>query len=215
MKIPSELSQAYYEHLVSQGKRPQSVASFCLTWGLTEADFYEQYGSFSAIEGEFILQYFITTIDQLESDPDYLSYDVGTKLLSVYFTWLAVMGEHRSFIKVVDRLAKPQLLGLPAYLVPVKEEFMDFVRRLLKQGLQSGELSDRWVLSRYYKNLLWTNARFVLDYWLHDQSKSFERSDAAIEKSARFALDLIRPNAFDSGIDLVRFLVQNTKDSTR
>jgi len=202
MKTPR---QAYVAYVLQHGARPPSVQSFAESLGLSEADFYQSYASFEALEAEIFNGYLEETIAQLEADPDYLQYDVAGKLLSVYYTWLAVLNEQRSLVAFMDRKSSA-LLGAPPYQELAREEFIDLVQRIVKQGLETGELADRWFLSRYYQDLIWVNARFVLDYWLHDRSRSFERTDAAIEKSVRFTLDLIRPNAIDSGVDLLRFL---------
>lgn len=207
MQDASTLKSTYTDLVLSTGKRPASVRSFAESMGQQERDFYQFFASFDALEAAIFNDYFQTAVQQLEADPEYQQYEVGTKLLSIYYTWLAVLNDHRSMVQFMEKQNR-RGFALPIYQEQVKEEFTDLVRRVLKSGLNEGEVADRWFVSRYYKDMLWLNARFVLEYWLHDRSRSFERTDAAVEKSVRFTLDLMRPNALDSGVDLVRFLFQ-------
>ncbi len=200
------IKSAYIDFVLKSGQRPGSVMSFSASIGMAEREFYQEHPSFEVLEATIFKDYFLLTMAQLEADEEYAQYDVGTKLLSIYYTWLAVLNENRSMVKFMESQNRRGLL-LPTYQTEVKEEFADVVRRLLKEGMAQGEFADRWMISRYYKDAIWLNARFVLDYWLHDQSRSFERTDAAVEKSVRVTLDLIRPNVIDSGLDLIRFLV--------
>lgn len=207
MEQANQIATAYVTYALTYGKRPASIQQFAEKLDMTESQFYQNYASFDALERQIFQGYFEEAISQLEGDAEYAQYDIATKILSIYFTWLETLTQHRSFVQFLDRLAESGLEA-PAYQQGTKEEFQDTVRRILKQGMDSGEIADRWFLTRYYKQLLWANARFVYNYWLHDQSRSFERTDAAIEKSVRFVLELIRPNAVDAGVDLARFLIQ-------
>lgn len=206
MEQASRIATAYVAYVLANDQRPASVRQFADTLSLSESQFYQHYASFEALESAIFREYFEDAINQLEGSAEYAQYDVATKILSVYFTWLEALTQHRSFVRFIDRQAG-QGLEAPAYQQGVKTEFLDFVRRILKKGMESGEIADRWFITRYYKDLLWANARFVFNYWLHDGSRSFEQTDAAIEKSVRFMLELMRPNAVDAGVDLARFLV--------
>jgi AcrR family transcriptional regulator len=210
MEQAEQIATAYVAHVLVHNQRPASVQQFAARLDLTESQFYQSYASFAAVEAAVFQSYFEEAIAPLASDADYAQYDVATKILSVYFTWLESLTQHRSFVQFIDRQASHGLEA-PRYQRGVKIAFSDFVRRILKQGMESGEIADRWFLTRYYKDLLWGNARFVFNYWLHDSSRSFERTDAAIEKSVRFLIELMRPNAVDAGADLARFLVSRNQ----
>ncbi len=206
MEQAQRIASAYVAYVLANDQRPASVRQFADTLSLSENQFYQHYASFEALEAAIFQEYFEDAVHQLEASAEYAQYDVATKILSVYFTWLEALTQRRSFVQFIDRQAG-QGIEAPAYQQGVRTEFLDFVRRILKKGMESGEIADRWFLTRYYKDLLWANARFVYNYWLHDSSRSFEKTDVAIEKSVRFMLELIRPNALDAGVDLARFLL--------
>jgi len=205
--MQASLIQAYSTHILTYGERPASVQAFARANGLDVSAILAEFSSFEAIENHIFYTLFEEVITQLEMDEDYLQYDVGTKLLSVDYTWLEILSRNRSLVTFIDMKARTSV-GIPAYLAAIKDSFLDLADRILDQGRETGEIADRWVVSRYYKNLIWGHAQFIFNYWLHDMSRSFERSDAAVEKSLRLVIELIRPNVFDAGVDLARFLLQ-------
>jgi hypothetical protein len=75
------------------------------------------------------------------------------------------------------------------------------------KGVESGEIADRGRLTPLYPEALYFHLRSVIDFYLKDDSKRFERTDAFVEKSAAVAFDVIRTQALDSAVDLARFLV--------
>jgi hypothetical protein len=50
-----------------------------------------------------------------------------------------------------------------------------------------------------------------MDFWIKDNSKGFEATDAAIEKSVNLGFDLVGPGPLDSIIDFGRFLISQRK----
>jgi len=48
-----------------------------------------------------------------------------------------------------------------------------------------------------------------MNFWKNDDSKSFENTDAAVEKSVNLSLDLIEKGPLDSMLDFAKFLYQN------
>jgi hypothetical protein len=53
---------------------------------------------------------------------------------------------------------------------------------------------------------------FILQFWAHDESANFEKTDAAIEKSVNLAFDLIGKGILDNALDFGKFLYQNSKN---
>ena len=53
--------------------------------------------------------------------------------------------------------------------------------------------------------------RSVIDYFVKDTSRGFERTDAYIEKSTALAFDVMQTQAIDSAFDLLRFLAPGRK----
>ena len=205
---PQTIAAAYTSFVLEQGKRPVSVFSFMKSLDAPETDFYAHYSSFSGLEKSIFKGFLEEAVASLVASEEYKTYGTPEKLAGLLFTWIQVMTPQRSFVSFLAKHASYPFLSLePDYLQATRDPFQAFVRKVIKSGVESGEVADRIFVTKYYKNAFWGQARFVLNYWLNDDSNGFERTDAAIEKSLRFFYDLIQPNALDSGFDLFRFLV--------
>ncbi|MEO0469964.1 MAG: TetR family transcriptional regulator C-terminal domain-containing protein [Bacteroidota bacterium] len=205
---PQTISAAYTTFVLEHGKRPISVFAFMKALDAPETDFYAHFSSFSGLEQNIFKGFLEEAVTSLVKSPEYKTYGTPEKLAGLLFTWIQVMTPQRSFVKFLSENATYPFLSLEAeYLQSTREPFQAYVRKVIKGGVESGEVADRIFITKYYKNAFWGQARFVLNYWLNDDSNGFERTDAAIEKSLRFFYDIIQPNALDSGFDLFRFLV--------
>ena len=60
-----------------------------------------------------------------------------------------------------------------------------------------------------YADGLWVNFVFIINFWLKDNSKGFEKTDEAIERSVNLAFDLMGKSALDAALDFGKFLFQN------
>jgi hypothetical protein len=56
---------------------------------------------------------------------------------------------------------------------------------------------------------LWIQTLFILQFWANDDSKEFEKTDAAIEKAVNVAYDLMGKSPLDSMFDFAKFIFQN------
>ena len=72
-----------------------------------------------------------------------------------------------------------------------KESFKEWITSVLNEGKSSGEIAKRPYLDQRYDMIFWMHFVFVLQFWVHDESIGFEKTDAAIEKSVNLAFDLI------------------------
>ncbi|MEL6132399.1 MAG: TetR family transcriptional regulator C-terminal domain-containing protein, partial [Bacteroidota bacterium] len=190
----------------AEGQRPPSVQDFMQKMGKTEADFYEVAGSFEGLEQSIFIDYFEETLDRLRQAPEFQAYDSGQRYAALYFTWLEVLGNNRSVVRIIQQHDSGWLW--PDYLEAVKTPFVNFIKELLQDGVDEDEIADRWFINNSYTTILWEQAKNTLSYWLKDNSQGFERTDALVEKQVRFVFDLIRPNLIDSGWDLLRYVVQ-------
>lgn len=206
MEFADSIQTTYVNYVLENGNRPPSVAAFVAQQDMTEKDFYEKYASFSVLENQIVLFFFEKTVDILKSDDVFSTYSFREKVLAVYFTWIQTLGTYRSFITFLQGQALFPCLD-QGYLTKTQSAFTSFMGQLVQEGLETGEVADRLFVTNWYKNGFWSLNVFLLNYWLNDKSANFEKTDAAIEKSVNFKLDLIEPNALDSGFDWVKFLV--------
>lgn len=196
---------AYIQYWLENGKRPVSVYAFCQQLNATETDFYDSYASFDALEKDIWRAVLQETLDRLKGDQTYLAYSVREKLLAFYFLWVQQLREKRSYF----------LLQREKYLVPgphlhqldaFRDDFYEYIRGLIKEGQESGEIRERKFISDQYVHGFWIQAQFVLRYWLKDDSDRFEMTDAAIEKAVNLSFQLIGDHTIDSIIDFGKFM---------
>jgi translation initiation factor IF-3 len=70
-------------------------------------------------------------------------------------------------------------------------------------------VASRPLVMDRYADGFYMQAAFVLNFFVKDQSRGFEQTDAAIEKAVNTSFDLVGPSAVDSILDFAKFLYQN------
>ena len=205
------ISKAYREHILTNGKAPASVYAFCKELGIKEAEFYQYFGSFEALEKSFWKSFFETTQERLESDADFHQFTSREKILTFYFALVEALKAERSFVLLQLKDWKTPL-PTPTFLKDFKAGFEEWTKKVLESGKASGDVAKRPYLDERYHHLFWMHLAFILHFWQKDDSANFERTDAAIEKSVNLAFDLIGKGILDNAIDFGKFLYQNTKN---
>ncbi|HVI44059.1 MAG TPA: TetR family transcriptional regulator C-terminal domain-containing protein [Chitinophaga sp.] len=200
------IRNAYKLYWLENGKAPVSVYTLCKSLDITEPAFYEAYSSLEAVEKDIWLSVFESTIEQLRADDVYLQYTSQEKLLAFYFLWVQKLKEDRSYMLLQkERFRLPDLYRNK--LETFRHTFYEYVRDLIREGYQSGEIKERKYISDQYVHGFWMQALFVLKYWLNDSSANFEMTDAAIEKAVNLSFQLIKSNTIDSLLDFGKFIL--------
>ncbi|WPP52218.1 TetR/AcrR family transcriptional regulator [Catalinimonas niigatensis] len=208
-----KIREAYIDYLLEHGAAPASVYHFMKILKMKEGVFYEYYNSFSAIEKDIWKGYFDKTLSRIQSDSVYNEYTVREKLLAFYYTWIEVLRDNRSYVTYSVNGAKRQNLRRMNmdFLSSFKTSFLDYVNDLIAEGKETEEIVDRPIVGSRYDDGLWQQLLFVLKFWVNDDSKGFERTDAAIEKAVNLSFDLMSRSALDAAFDFARFLYQGRK----
>ncbi len=223
METNEKIRKAYTEYVLEHGKQPASVFQFAKKLKLPETEFYTYYASFDAIEADVWLAAFDQARQTVESDPTYQTYSVREKLLAFFYTWIEVLKSQRSFVVYSFsriRGEQPATAGpAPARhrmsalrsmtLQPFREAFDDYARDLMAEGRESREVEPRPFLTDRYPKALWAETLLILDFWVRDVSKNFEKTDTVIEKAVNTTFDLIGRSPLDSLFDLAKFMYQN------
>lgn len=206
MDTKVKIQQAYQAFIKNKCKKPESFDAFSEHLKSMNIELKDVYHSLTRIERDIVLGTFTETLSRLENEPEYLEFSTREKVLACYFTWLEELVEIREMLKV---LTKHSLISpvTERFLKSVEPVFKTYIEDLLKEGADTGEIADRKIIESRYPTVLWYNTRFILQYWLNDDSEDYERTDAAIEKAVNFVFDLLAPNPIDSGFDLLKFLV--------
>lgn len=202
-----QFKKAFIEHILMTGHQPPSVYAFANGLKSTESDFYEHFNSFNALERTIWLDWFSETVQIIESDEAYVNYSVREKLLAFYFTWLEALKGNRSFVlKRISETSKRELS--PGFLSLLKDSFEEYIRELIVEGKDTSEIAER-PFSNQYGKAFWLHFLFITRFWAEDDSKDFEKTDAAIEKSVNLAFDLVAKGPLDSMVDFAKFMFQN------
>lgn len=191
------------------GTLPEDASILCAECQLDHESFYDHFDSLEDLYHHTWLDVLESTLTVLAEDPQYPSFSIREKLLAFYFTQAEFLGQRREFVR--EMMKKARLKMIPDFLRPFKKRFDQFIIHLIDEGKGSGEVAQRLVPSKYYTYGFWVQQVFILRFWAKDSSAQKEKSDAAIEKAVNLSMDLIGPNAFDSVVDLGKFLIQNRK----
>lgn len=209
MDKAEKIGKAYVEYVLENGQRPATVFLFTKKNKMREEEFYELYNSFDALEKEIWKGYFDSAIAKIETEEVYAQYSVREKLLAFYYTWIEELKANRSFVTYTQTRTTHRMAGTPAHLVAFKKAFLAYVNDLLAEGRESKEVVSRFLISDRYADALWVQLTFVLNFWLQDDSKGFEKTDAAIEKAVNTSFDLMGRLPIDSVVDFAKFIYQS------
>ena len=222
METLEKIRKAYTDYVLENGHQPTSVFQFAKKLKLAESDFYTHYTSFDAIEADVWLTFFTEAKATVEADDTYQGYSVREKLLAFYYTWIELLKAQRSFAvysfgrlstasrpSPIMRASAGRVRADSKVLKPFREAFFDYARDLLAEGRESKEVEPRPFVTDRYPNALWNQTLFLLDFWVSDVSKNFEKTDTAIEKAVNTSFDLIGRSPLDTLFDFAKFIYQN------
>lgn len=203
-----QIREAYITYVLDNGQVPASIYKFAKDNKMKEVDFYNHYNSFAALQKHIWKGFLEETIENLHAEEAFAAYSSREKLLALYFTLIEVLKENRSYVMIdLHHMRKGDLK--PSFLEAFKKRFHTFVDEILLQGKETEEIVDRPILGDRYAEGLWIQTLFILQFWAKDDSKGFEKTDAAIEKAVNVAYDLMGKSPLDSMFDFAKFIFQN------
>ena len=209
MATKEKIQNAYIDYILTEGKQPISVFSFAKKNKMAEEEFYKYYGSFNAIEADVWTDFFLKTITEVKSQEVWQQYSAREKALSFYYSFFELLKSKRSFVNhSVNQFKKG--MRTPVQLKEGKAAFEEFGIAIIQEGLETGELADRKFISDRYKDALWAQVAFLLNFWIKDYSAGFEKTDEAIEKGVNVTFDLFQRTPIDNLFDYGKFLAQNS-----
>ncbi|HZH67775.1 MAG TPA: hypothetical protein VFD65_01120 [Chitinophagales bacterium] len=160
--------------------------------------------SIKEVESQIWKRYASDTFKQCVSDASFGEYIAREKMLAYVFTLIHNIQDDDIQIK----LQYPVFYKLwtSKMLRDFKQEFLSFVKLLIEEGQDRGEIEKRVYLNRFYPELFWNTLLSILSFWINDKSTHKEQTDVAVEKWVHLLFDTLAPNAIDSAIDLAQFI---------
>ena len=210
MANAEEIKSSYIDYVLTNGEQPKSVYTFAKKLKITEADFYKIYGSFDAIEKAVWEDLTLQAIITIKEQEVWHQYTSREKMLSFFYSYIELLKTKRSFI-IYTLKKNPKKISTPNVLSGARSVFESFAEDVVNEGLDSGELADRKFLSKKYKDALWVQFAFIINFWMDDDSAGFEKTDEAIEKGINVTFDLFQRSPVDNLFEYGKFLTRNGK----
>jgi hypothetical protein len=208
MATIESIQKAYIDYVLTEGQQPKSVYIFAKKNKMPEEEFYSYFGSFDAIEQHIWADLAKKTLTEIKAQEVWLQYSAREKALSFFYSFFELLKSSRSFV-VYSIKKQPKSFTTPVIFTELKTIFESFADEILKEGIESTELSDRKFFSKRYKDALWIQFGFVLHFWINDNSAGFEKTDEAIEKGVNVTFDLFQRSPIDTLFEYGKFLAQN------
>ncbi|MFY0592487.1 TetR/AcrR family transcriptional regulator [Roseivirga sp.] len=203
-----KIKAGYINYVLEHGSKPASIFKFVKELKIKESSFYDEFNSFENIERAIWEDLFNETAATIKAESVYDEYSSREKLLAFFYTWIEVLKTNRSFIlQSVPQKMKPEFT--PYFLSGVKDGFKSWIAEVLLEAKETEEVTVRPIISDRYDDAIWLQFLFILGFWVKDDSKGFEKTDAAIEKSVNLAFDLMGRGPLDAMVDFGKFLFQN------
>jgi len=208
MATVESIKKAYIDYVLTEGHQPKSVYIFAKKNKMTEVEFYQFFGSFDAIEQNIWTGLAQDTLTEIKAQEVWPEYSSREKALSFFYAFFELIKGSRSFA-VYSINNQPKGFATPRVFEGLKELYENFAETIINEGIESGELADRKFFSKKYKDALWIQFVFVLNFWINDSSAGFEKTDEAIEKGVNVTFDLFQRSPIDNLLEYGKFLAKN------
>jgi hypothetical protein len=199
---------AYMDYVLTEGHEPESVYKFAKKNKMTEAEFYNFFGTFEGLEQNIWAGFAEQTIAEIKTQEVWAQYSSREKALSFFYSFFELLKSNRSFAIYSFKKA-PRGLSTPRVFENMKTIFENFAEHILNEGIETAELSDRKFFAKKYKDALWLQVGFVLNFWVNDSSAGFEKTDEAIEKGVNVTFDLFQRSPIDNLFEYGKFLAKH------
>lgn len=204
----AELRNEFLLHLLRTGETPVTVYAFCEQLGKEEAEFYQHYGSFRAIEKDLWNEMFRKVESILNQDENYTHYSSYEKWLSFMYTFVEILKENRSYVMLrCEPLERKEFR--PWFMEGMRNLFKAYIKDIIGGGLDTEEIASRPIITDRYHEVLWAQILYVVRVWVNDESEDFQVTDAAIEKTSALLFELMKKGPIDMLVDFVKFAYQH------
>lgn len=208
MATIESIKKAYIDYVLTEGERPKSVYVFAKNNEMAEEEFYNYFGSFDALEQTIWADLAKKAITEIKTQEVWAGYTARERSLSFFYSFFELLKGSRSFAAYSIK-QQPKGFTTPRVFEELKEIIDIFNTDILTEGLESGELSDRKFFAKRYKDALWVQFVFILNFWINDNSTGFEKTDEAIEKGINVTFDLFQRSPIDNLFEYGKFLAKN------
>ena len=172
---------------------------------MDETDFYHYFTSFELLEKQYFVTMFAYTLELLEKNEAYQSYESADKLSAFYFTFFEMATANRSFVIYLLKQDKNPMKNL-GKLSKLREVYLDYALTILEKPIKIDQESVVKIQDKVLQEASWLQFLSIFNFWMNDESSNFEKTDVFIEKSVKASFDLAYNIPTQSIIDFGKFL---------
>lgn len=195
----------YMNYTLEYNEKPKSVFHFTKINDFTEAEFYTYFGTLEIIEKEIFNMFFDKTIELLNKNADYETYDMKSKLLSFYFTFFELVTANRSYVVLTLKQHQNQLKNV-MILSDLRKKFKTYISEIITDDFRTQQEKLQEFQEKATTESFWFQFLLTIKFWLDDSSAAFEKTDIYIEKSVKASFELMNITPLDSLIDFGKFI---------
>lgn len=196
---------AYTDYCLTHGKKPNSVYEFAKLNAMDESDFYQFFASFEFLEKQYFVSMFTYTLELLEKNETFQTYDSANKLSAFYFTFFEMATANRSFIMYLLKENKNAMKNL-GKLTKLREVYLDYALTILDKPIKIEQETVVKIQDKVLQEASWLQFLSIFNFWMKDESANFEKTDIFIEKSVKASFDLAYNIPTQSIVDFGKFL---------
>ena len=195
----------YMNYVLDHSEKPKSVHHFAKMNDFTETEFYSFFGTIESIEKEIFKMFLEKTVELLNKNKEYETYDMKSKMLSFYFTFFEILTANRSYVVLVLKEHNNQLKKL-MQLAELKTSFKGYLSGIITDDFRIQQEKIQKFQEKAFQETSWIQLLLTLKFWLDDSSASFEKTDIYIEKSVKASFELMNIAPLESLIDFGKFI---------
>ncbi|TDE07770.1 TetR family transcriptional regulator C-terminal domain-containing protein [Flavobacterium sandaracinum] len=195
----------YMNYVLEHSEKPKSVYHFTKINDFSETEFYAFFGTIESIEKEIFKMFLEKTVDLLNKNKDYETYDMKSKLLSFYFTFFEILTANRSYVVMTLKEHNNQLKKL-MQLSGLKNSFKNYLAEIISDDFRTQQEKLQNFQEKTFQETSWIQLLLALKFWIDDSSPAFEKTDIYIEKSVKASFELMNIVPLDSLIDFGKFI---------
>lgn len=195
----------YMDYSLEYGEKPKSVYKFTKLNDVSETEFYNFFGTIESVEKEIFKTFYDKTIELLQKNSDYETYDMKSKLLGFNFTFFELLTANRSYVVMTLKDDGIQLKNL-SHLKGLKINYKKFVSEIITEDFRTKQEVFQNFQEKAFQESSWFQLLLAMKFWIDDSSQAFEKTDIYIEKSIKATFELMNITPIDSLIDFGKFI---------
>ena len=195
----------YMTYRLENNEKPKSVYQFAKKNGFDEKEFYSFFGTIESVEKEIFKTFLNKTIELIQKDTNYETYDMKSKMLTFYFTFFELLSANRSYVVMSLKEHQNQLKNL-IQLSGLRIGFKNYITEIISDEVRTQQEKFQNFQEKAIQETSWIQFLLTMKFWLDDESPAFEKTDLYIEKSVKATFELMNIAPIDSLIDFGKFI---------